>query len=144
MTRDEASPPVRRGTIDRHLSITGALQLLARWPKLCATTGLVVGGVVFLLYLARPATFQSQATILLRGGHPSPGSLAELTEPRAESAAAEMAILRSRGVAEAAVLDPGIEPGDEAFPWTTVVDDDRHHPLFGLRSLLLGECSHLH
>ena len=127
--------------IERHFSAAGLARLIARWPKVFLLTATVAFVAVVLLVGSRSPLFRTDATIILRGGSPPPGSFAELVEPRGDlSAAAEMAILRSRDVAEACVLraDADDEPA-RSFPMTTIVDDDQHSALFFLQSLLFGD-----
>lgn len=128
--------------VDPTVSVPGLARLITRRPlAFVLAGGLVMIAVVGFMGSQAPA-FRATATLLLRWGG-SHGPQLDLIEPKSDlTAVGEMAILRSRGVAEAAVLtEPGNRPvadADRPPSLRTLVDDGRHSALASVRQLFLG------
>lgn len=95
------------GPAAEFVTLQEVLEFVSRWKVTIGLTVLAITGVAAVRTARRPPTFQAAATLLLEQGRESGGLLSDLaTLTSAPAAENEMAILRSRSLAEDVVRDP--------------------------------------
>lgn len=131
------APGERLERPEESVTLAEVLGLVARrrWTLVASTVGAVLLALAFVA-TSRPA-YRASATVLIDEGGPTTGLLADLAAlSSAPAAASEMAILRSRQVAEQVARRPeGFDPADPAafddplhLGLATRVDDERLAP----------------